>query len=157
MQNHFRRVPPVPQTDLLLIPRTFLRLILLRLTRRPVLAHPTPYREYDPATLPAEIVSPPTRPSLDHGPNAARPNQEPILPHMRGSTLRSHLQPLLAALPETHQPHTLSLLPELDAKGYAAEVLSASATLVHVLLLLRWAVSLSGVMTSLIVMMNVQC
>jgi peroxin-16 len=122
--------------DVPLTHRTFLRLILLRLTRRPVPLNPVPTRQFDPASLPLDVLDPSSSSSSS---SSAPVDAEPAIAHMRGSTLRNHLIPLTASLPESHKPHPLALLPELDARGYAAEVLSASAGLVHVLMLLRWA------------------
>ncbi|KAI9637312.1 peroxisome membrane protein [Dioszegia hungarica] len=122
--------------------KTLLRLVILRLTGRPVLSHPTPHRDLDISTLPTEILDPPSLdpsdPASEHTPLGTSQAILPLLPP--GPALRTHLYPLASSLPEEYLPHPLTVLPEIEtAGGYISEVLSSSATLVQVLLLLRAA------------------
>lgn len=125
-------------------------MVILRLTNRPVLSHPTPYRDLDISSLPTEILDPPTLDPKEIENDKSQSTPHPILPLLpAGSALRTHLYPLSSALPEEYLPHPPSLLPEIkDFRGYAAEVLSCSATLVQVILLLRVAVSSNFVFDS---------
>jgi len=122
-----------------------LRLILLGITGRPVLSHPTPQREYDLLTLPSSLLraaSPASPPSGSAAGEAAPPSAAvtPSLPPF--APLRSHLFPITTALPESHLAHPTSLLPTLSPGQAVAEVIESSLTLIHVILLLRAAVSL---------------
>lgn len=56
--------------------------------------------------------------------------------------LRNHLYPLIDSLPEEYLCHPLMLVPELNTQSeMAAEVMSATAILVQVILLIRASVS----------------
>ena len=144
--------------------RTFLRLILLAVTGRPVLSHPAPQREYDLLSLPSSLLKAPrsgqaSRSTSSSGSHSAEKTTEifdggsqsgeqiaaapsgaitTTLPPF--APLRSHLFPLLGALPEDHQPHPLTLLPQLTPAQTISEIIESSVTLVHVFLLFRAAV-----------------
>lgn len=116
--------------------RTCLRILIMGITRRPVLNPPTPQREFDLATISPDLLdeisgsfSVPSTESDDS--NLAIKSVAP------GAPLRSHLYPMAGALPESHLPHPLTLLPEMSASAMASEILTSTATLVHLLLLLR--------------------
>ena len=111
--------------------RTCLRLIILGITRRPVLNPPVPQREFDITSLSPEIISQATKPVPT---STITPSISSISP---GAPLRSHLYAMSGSLPETHLPHPLTLMPELTTSAFAAEILTSTATLVQVLLLLR--------------------
>lgn len=136
--------------------RTFLRFVILGTTGRAVLSPPTPQREYDLSTLvlstsdllssssssstPPSTISPnpkPTGSDID-----AIINPQPVLSQLTDAApLRSHLYPMTGALPDSHLPHPLSLLPELNSTSeWTAEIIAASTTLIHVLLLYRQSV-----------------
>jgi peroxin-16 len=115
--------------------RTCLRLIIIGITRRPVLNPPVPQREFDITSLSPEIIQQATKPTPS---SSTTPSIQSISP---GAPLRSHLYAMSGSLPETHLPHPLTLLPELTTSALAAEVLTSTATLVQVLLLLRSQVS----------------
>ena len=149
--------------------RTVLRLILLAVTKRPVLSHPAPQREYDLLSLPSSLLQAPQ-------PNKASPSSASAATHSTDKAvaspgggesdsaeqvaappsgamttslppfapLRSHLFPLLGALPEDHLPHPLTLLPGLTPAQTISEIIESSVTLVHVILLLRASVRLGG-------------
>jgi peroxin-16 len=118
--------------------RTCLRLIILGITRRPVLNPPIPQREFDITSLP-DIVGEASGLSAQPSPSSSgKPALESIAP---GAPLRSHLYPMAGSLPESHLAHPLTLLPELSASAFTSEILTSTATLVHVLLLLRAQVS----------------
>lgn len=125
--------------------RTFLRLIILRITKRPVLTPATPQREYDISLLPQTVLdkasSSRRNPSSDIVPEEAQPGKLAVSTLPPNGALRGHLLPMAGCLPESHLAHPLTLVPELDAKGYVAECLSSTSTLVQVILMLRAAVS----------------
>jgi peroxin-16 len=109
-----------------------------------VLTDPTPHRDLDITALPTEILNPPTlEPAHPASETSGLLTTFPVLPLLpAGPALRTHLYPMAAALPEEYQLHPLTLLPEIQGVGaYIADVLSSSATLVQVVLLLRAAVS----------------
>ena len=124
-----------------------MRLVLLVLTRRPVLEPSVPQREIDPALLPDDVFSKPegdaaalATPST----STTGPEDPSILSTFpKHAPLRSHLYPLIGALPEECLAHPLTLLPEVDGPACLAEVLSISATLVQLVLMLRSIVSTS--------------
>ena len=137
-----------------------LRLLLLGITRRPVLSPPTPQREYDLLSLPSSVLSRRNGPSPDDSQVLARTNQSkqsdqsgqpdrtqppssaitPTLPAY--APLRSHLYRISGALPEDHLPHPLTLMPTLSSpSAWTAEIIESSVTLLHVILLLRASVS----------------
>jgi peroxin-16 len=118
--------------------RTCLRLVIIGITRRPVLNPPAPQREFDITSLP-DIVGEVSGLSatLSAG-SSSKAAVESIAP---GAPLRSHLYPMAGSLPDSHLPHPLSLLPELSASAFASELLTSTATLAHLLLLLRAQVS----------------
>jgi len=114
-----------------------LRFILLGITRRPVLTPPTPQREYDISSLPTEILDGTHPSTLTSTPQLLVTALPPHAP------LRSHLYPLAGALPESHLPHPLTLVPELDStSAWTAEILTSTATLLHMILLIRATVRL---------------
>lgn len=123
--------------------RTTLRLLILAITRRPVLTQPTPQREYDIVSLPASLLKQTNKDDSSealspdfHAPSQAlTPTIAPLAP------LRSHLYPMVNALPETHLQDPLTLMPELSSPGaWASEVIEASVVLLHVVLLIRASV-----------------
>ncbi|EIW67372.1 hypothetical protein TREMEDRAFT_16146, partial [Tremella mesenterica DSM 1558] len=117
--------------------KTILRLIILIITKRPVLSPATPQREYDPSSLPQSAFSSSSSPSSST--SSSIQNTFPSYDYP-SPPLRTHLYPLSSALPETYLPHPTTLLPELDSTSEViSEVLSISSTLVHVILLLRSA------------------
>lgn len=118
-----------------------LRLLILAITRRPVLSLPTPQREIDLGSLP-EVLLAELSPTETTSTNTA--GTKPALLSLSPSApMRSHLFPMAGNLPESHLPHPLSLMPELStAREWTAEILVSCATLVHVALLIRESVSL---------------
>ncbi|WVF72701.1 hypothetical protein IAT40_007519 [Kwoniella sp. CBS 6097] len=124
--------------------KTFLRLLILRITKRPVLSPSSPQREVDPSTLPPEILSS-TSSSNSHLSTSLNPSQsqqeikpQPLSPSIPAHTpLRSHLYPMLGNLPESHLVHPLNLVQKLKGKEYVSEVVWSSIGLIHVLLLMR--------------------
>ncbi|WWC63177.1 uncharacterized protein I303_105777 [Kwoniella dejecticola CBS 10117] len=120
--------------------KTFLRLTILRITKRPVLAHPVPQREIDPSILPPESISSPT--NAEHGVVKDNGNikSTPLTPSLAPyAPLRDHLYPMIDNLPETHLDHPLNLLHELKGKEYISEIIWSSIGLINVLLLMRSA------------------
>ncbi|KAK8854875.1 hypothetical protein IAR55_003614 [Kwoniella newhampshirensis] len=117
--------------------KTFLRLIILRITSRPVLSPPTPQREVDLASLPTEVID------LSSSSSSAESElttvaDRPLTPSLAAyAPLRCHLFPMVGSLPESHLPHPRDLLPKLRGSEYFAEILSSSVGLIHVLLLIR--------------------
>ena len=114
-----------------LTPRTCLRMIILGITRRPVLTPAVPQREFDITSLSPSILSEATKPVPS---SSSTPAIESISP---GAPLRSHLYQMSGSLPESYLPHPLTLMPEMTTSAFAAEILTSTATLVHVLLLLK--------------------
>ncbi|WVQ81980.1 hypothetical protein IAT38_004107 [Cryptococcus sp. DSM 104549] len=110
--------------------KTFLKLLLLLKTRRPVLSPTTPQREVDLASLPPEV--------LDTTTPAPGPSDKPRTPELPAyAPLRSYLFPMAGNLPEKYLTHPLDLLPQLKGSEYVAEVIASCVGLVHVLLLMR--------------------
>jgi hypothetical protein len=100
--------------------RTVLKLIILKITNRPVLQTCVPTREFDPTVLSTEQLKP------------------GIASMPAGSPLHNHLLPLLPSLPPSHQVHPLSLLPELRRPAdQLAEIIASTSTFLYLLLLLR--------------------
>lgn len=126
--------------------RTTLRLLILAITRRPVLTQPTPQREYDIVSLPASLLST-KQTNKDNSSEALSPDfkapSQALTPTIAPlAPLRSHLYPMVNALPETHLQDPLTLMPELSSPGaWASEVIEASVVLLHVVLLIRASVS----------------
>ncbi|KAH9837218.1 peroxisomal membrane protein PEX16 [Rhodofomes roseus] len=86
------------------------RLVLLRITRRPVLTPPIPEREFDPSAIPldAEAVSPTLAPS-------SPPSSLPVTPeHLKNNHEPLPLHPLLTPPPPTQSPQQVEdfLLPK---------------------------------------------
>ena len=125
--------------------RTCLRILIMGITKRPVLNPPTPQREFDLATLSPDLLDEISGsfsvPSIDSGESHLA-----IKSVAPGAPLRSHLYPMAGSLPESHLPHPLTLLPEMTASAMTSEILTSTATLVHLLLLLRAQVCFSLVM-----------
>ncbi|WWD18976.1 hypothetical protein CI109_103433 [Kwoniella shandongensis] len=118
--------------------KTFLRLIILRITSRPVLSPPTPQREVDLSTLPTEILDPPNLNPIPSQIGSEVTPTKPLTPSLAAyAPLRSHLFPMAGNLPESHLQHPLDLVPRLKGSAYLAEALSSSVGLVSVLLLIR--------------------
>lgn len=118
----------------------------MSITRRPVLLPPTPQREFDFALIPQDKILPPdgVKPKDEEKALPIQPTgpARAVIPSLAKAPLRSHLYPLLTSLPEEHLAHPLSLLPELSTPGdIAAEVLSSTAVLVQVVLLVYTMVS----------------
>jgi len=126
-------VPHFPSSyiQLELKPRTCLRMIILGITRRPVLTPAVPQREFDITSLSPSILSESTKPVPS---SSSTPAIESISP---GAPLRSHLYQMSGSLPENYLPHPLTLMPEMTTSAFAAEILTSTATLVQVLLLLK--------------------
>ncbi|KAL6309919.1 peroxisome membrane protein [Sparassis latifolia] len=77
-----------------------LRLVMLRVTRRPLLSPPIPEREFDPSSLPpdSQASSPTLAPS-------SPPSSVPSTPeHLRNNHIALPLHPLLTPPPPTHSP-----------------------------------------------------
>ena len=109
-----------------------LRLVLLTITRRPVLYPPTPQREYDITALPSNLLDGTRQTSSN---DSSRPIVNTLQPR---ASLKSHLYPMAGALPDSHLPHPPTLVPELDStSAWTSEILSSTATLLHVILLFR--------------------
>lgn len=114
--------------------RSALRLLLLRITRRPLPRFAMPLRELDPSQLTGQIKSeikqglqtePQSRPSII----ATLPSDLP--------PLQSHLLPLLADLPERCQTSPSALMPELTStREWIGETMVATEGLVIVAALL---------------------
>lgn len=124
--------------------KTFLRLMLLTITRRPIVWPPTPQREYDVSLIPQKELlahnGKPVPKAADHKGKA--PVARPVVPAVARAPLRTHLYPLALALPQEYLAHPLSLVPEFESAGeVTAELLSATAVLVQVILLMRQSVS----------------
>jgi len=111
--------------------KTFLRLTILAVTRRSVLSHPTPQREYDPSILHPEHPA--------TAPEAAPPT--PIIPTLRpGAPVQTYLLPMLPLLPEEYQVSPLTLLPRFTTvSDYVGEAIHASSGLIHVALMMYLA------------------
>lgn len=122
-----------------------MRLLILRITKRPVLSPPTPQREYDISLLPQTVLdkaSSSRKASSTEKTKADIESGTPVVSTLPpNGSLRGHLLPMAGNLPESHLAHPLTLVPELDTQGYVAECLSSTATLVQVILMLRAAVS----------------
>lgn len=113
--------------------RTFLRLLLMFKTRRPVLYQPTPQREVDLASLPPELLDPSSSQQQD--------GNSPVTPQLPAySPLRSHLYPMAGNLPEKYLQHPLDLIPQLKGSEYVAEAIACCVGLVRVFLLIRVSV-----------------
>lgn len=123
--------------------KTCLRLLIMGITRRPVLHPPVPQREFDITALslsPELLEETTTKGKASASENSgAKPAVSSVAP---GAPLRSHLYPMASALPDSHLPHPLTLLPEMTTAGMTAEILTSTATLIHLLLLLRAQVRL---------------
>ncbi|WVQ99914.1 hypothetical protein IAU59_007057 [Kwoniella sp. CBS 9459] len=123
--------------------KTFLRLLILRITKRPVLSPSSPQREVDPSTLSPEILQSNPQSQPESLPGVSSPLQDgvkaqPLSPSISAhAPLRSHLYPMLGNLPESHLVHPLSLIQQLKGKEYVSEIIWSSVGLVHVLLLMR--------------------
>ncbi|WRT68295.1 uncharacterized protein IL334_005271 [Kwoniella shivajii] len=114
--------------------KTFLRLVILRITKRQVLSPSTPQREVDPSSLPSELLSSSTTTTSSIGPVKPSPLTPSITPN---APLRDHLYPMIEHLPDSHLSHPLSLVPELRGKEYISEVIWSAIGLLNVLLLMR--------------------
>ncbi|ODN78927.1 hypothetical protein L202_04450 [Cryptococcus amylolentus CBS 6039] len=114
--------------------KTFLRLILLFKTRRPVLSPSTPQREVDYASLPPEVLNP----TASSDSETSKQSSQPLTPSLPAfSPLRAHLLPMVGNLPEEYLEHPMDLIPTLKGSEYVAEIIAASVGLIRVLLLLR--------------------
>jgi len=107
--------------------RAFLRFVLLRITRRPLLAPPIPERDFDPASLPplSNTSSPTLAPSSPSSSPPATPdhiknNHVPLLPH-----------PLLALPSPSHSDSSVEdyLLP----KALTTSAVKPSTSLIRAL------------------------
>ncbi|OCF57410.1 peroxin-16 [Kwoniella mangroviensis CBS 10435] len=116
--------------------KTFLRLTILKITKRPVLSSPTPQREIDPSSLPSEILSSSSSSDEDQSTSKikAAPLTQLLTPY---APLKDHLYPMIDNLPESHKTHPLNLIKELKGKEYISEIIWSSVGLMHVLLLMR--------------------
>lgn len=113
--------------------RTFLRFIILAVTRRPVLSPSTPQREFDPSLIPQDKL---TKNPVPAAPGAKSEDARPVIPEIgHRAPLRAHLYPLVSSLPEAYQTHPLGLVPELcTAKEWLSEILNSTTSLAQVLL-----------------------
>jgi peroxin-16 len=123
-----------PANDRLL--RAVLRIILLRVTRRPLLCPPIPEREFDPSTLPAptETPSPTIAPSSVSSSPPATPshlqnNRVPLPPHPLltsppnpAETAEDYLLPKALTTSSVKPSHSL-LKPLSSYRDWLAEVL----------------------------------
>ncbi|WWC90818.1 uncharacterized protein L201_005755 [Kwoniella dendrophila CBS 6074] len=117
--------------------KTFLRLTILKITKRPILSPCTPQREIDFSSLPSGILSSSTSPPPSTSTSDTIP-QIPLTPSIPPyAPLNNHLYPMINNLPETHLSHPLNLIKELKAKEYISEIILSSVGLIHVLLLMR--------------------
>lgn len=134
-----RREPFLGDTNSSDLSRTCLRLLIMGVTRRPVLNPPIPQREFDITSLSPDLLDDRRVTSLDTSPSSTADSESHLaLKRVApGAPLRSHLYPMSDALPESHLPHPLVLVPEMTASAMTAEILTSTATLVHLLLLLR--------------------
>ncbi|WVQ68220.1 uncharacterized protein L199_006427 [Kwoniella botswanensis] len=116
--------------------KTFLRLTILRITKRPVLSPCTPQREIDPSSLPSEILSSSSSSNEDQSTSKMKltPLTQLLTPY---APLKDHLYPMIDNLPESHLTHPLNLIKELKGKEYISEIIWSSVGLIHVLLLMR--------------------
>ena len=118
-----------------------LRFIILAITKRPVIDPPTPQREYDIASLPSEILNNPT--SQKTSASSSTSSQSVLVTNLTPhACLSSHLYPMASALPDSYLPHPLTLVSEINStSAWTSEILASTATLIHVVLLIRAAVS----------------
>ncbi|WVW85740.1 hypothetical protein I302_107778 [Kwoniella bestiolae CBS 10118] len=119
--------------------KTFLRLTILRITKRPVLTPCTPQREIDPSSLPPEVLSSSSQEPVPRSDQTSSKLKSTPLTQLITSyaPLKDHLYPMLNNLPESHLTHPLNLINELKGKEYIPEVVWSSVGLIHVLLLMR--------------------
>ncbi|GMK59154.1 hypothetical protein CspeluHIS016_0701690 [Cutaneotrichosporon spelunceum] len=116
--------------------KTILRLLIIAITRRPVLDPPTPRREFDFASVPQDKLLP--RSSAGANKNGDSERRAVLGAVATRAPLRNHLFPLIGSLPEEYLAHPLMLVPELGTGSeMAGELLSATAILVQVVLLIR--------------------
>lgn len=104
---------------------------------------PTPQREYDVALIPQNRMLA-RKGAKTPAPETPKKNgvRRPVVNTVQRTPLRSHLYPLTSALPDEYLAHPLTLVPELETPSEVlAEVLSATAVLVQVVMLIRVAVS----------------
>ncbi|KAJ7900308.1 peroxisomal membrane protein PEX16 [Mycena olivaceomarginata] len=133
---------------LLEIIKTVLRIILLRVTRRPLLCPPIPEREFDPSTLPTptETPSPTIAPSsVSYSPPATpshlQNNRVPLPPHPLltsppnpAETAEDYLLPKALTTSSVKPSHSL-LKPLSSYRDWLAEVLYILRPLAYVSLL----------------------
>ncbi|WWC71669.1 uncharacterized protein I206_105627 [Kwoniella pini CBS 10737] len=116
--------------------KTFLRLTILRITKRPVLSQLVPQRVIDPSTLPPETIS---STSISNS-NGDLIKSIPLTPSLTPyAPLKDHLYPMINNLPESYLDHPLNLIQELKGKEYISEIIWNSIGLINVLLLIRSA------------------
>lgn len=123
--------------------RTTLRLVLLAITGRPVVWPPTPQREYDVGLIPQDrLLGRNGKPKqTSEKPQTEKDNRRPVVNSLQRAPLRTHLYPLVTALPEEYLPSPLGLVPQIESVSeLTAEVLSSTAVLVQVILIIRDAV-----------------
>ncbi len=102
---------------------------------------PTPRREFDFASVPQDKLLP--RSASGEKKKGGGSERRPVLGAVATrAPLRNHLYPLIGSLPEEYLAHPLMLVPELSSgTEMAAELLSSTAILVQVILLVRASVS----------------
>ncbi|KAF5374931.1 hypothetical protein D9758_000318 [Tetrapyrgos nigripes] len=138
---------------LLEIIKAFLRLLLLRITRRPLLSAPIPEREFDPTTIPPSNETSPTlapsspRISAQSTPDHLKNNHVPLEPHpllttpplpseSAESLVEDYLLP--KALNTSSVKPSFSLLrPLSSSQDWASEVIYILRPLVYAILISR--------------------
>ncbi|KAJ7932435.1 peroxisomal membrane protein PEX16 [Mycena leptocephala] len=126
---------------LLEIIKALLRIILLRITRRPFLSPPIPERDFDPATLPPLLTRPPL-PLPPPTPTHLRNNRVPLPPHPlltspphpTETSAEDYLLPKALTTSSVKPSHSL-LKPLSSHRDWLAEMLYILRPLVYVSLL----------------------
>ncbi|ORX38615.1 peroxisome membrane protein [Kockovaella imperatae] len=124
--------------------KMLLKLIIMGITKRPVLATPAPMREYDIFSLPESVLrksgssSGATALNFANSPSSNVSNVPAVSQLPPHAPLRSHLLHLSSSLPESHLPDPSSLVPSFDSAGYlTSELIQVSLVWVHMALLMR--------------------
>ncbi|KAH9950387.1 peroxisomal membrane protein PEX16 [Amylocystis lapponica] len=130
--------------------KAVLRMVLLRITRRPLLSSPVPEREFDPSSLPPESDT--SSPTL--APSSPPSSLPPTPEHLRNNHVALPVHPLLTPPPPTQSPipveeyllpkalttssvksPTSLLKPLSSPKDWLAEVIYILRPLVYVVML----------------------
>jgi len=137
---------------LLEIIKAALRLLLLRITRRPLLSPPIPEREFDPGSLPPDSEA--SSPTLAASSPPSSPSSTPE--HLKNNHIALPLHPLLTPPPPAHSPvpveeyllpkalttssvksPTALLKPLSSPKDWLAEIVYVMRPLVYAIMLSR--------------------